>query len=70
MKSKKYTLNLRDLAKGILIAAGTAAAFTAQQTIDSGSLAINGKQIAMAAIAGGLAYLVKKFTDGEKEKTS
>lgn len=55
------TLNLRDILRGLLIAALTPAIVMAQQSLDAGILVFNWKQLAMAAVGGGLAYIVKNF---------
>lgn len=59
--SKKYRLDLLDLGKALLIAALTPVLVIVQSTLDSGSLTFNWKAIGMAAIAGGLSYLLKNF---------
>jgi hypothetical protein len=67
MKSKKNSLNIYDLAKGALMAAGVSALFVAQQAADSGFSSLSAKQIAMAGIAGAIAFLVNAFKQGEKK---
>ncbi len=57
----KYKLNIKDALKGLLMAAGTAAGFIIQTTLDSGTLEINWKKVLMAAIAGGLTYIIKNY---------
>lgn len=59
--SKKYRLDLLDIAKALLIAALTPVLVIVQSTLDNGSLTFNWKAIGMAAIAGGLSYLIKNF---------
>lgn len=59
--SKQFSLNLQDLLKGLIIAALTPALVIIQQSIAAGSLVFDWKAIGMAAISGGLAYLIKNF---------
>jgi len=62
MKTSEFmTLNWQDLAKGLVIAALTPVLVIIQQSVDAGSLTLNWKSIAMAAIAGGCAYLLKNL---------
>jgi len=60
-KSPIYSLNWNDALKGLLMAVGTPAILIIQQTIANGALTFNWKQVGMAAIAGGVAYLIKNF---------
>lgn len=55
--SKKFSLIGRDYLRGLIIAALTAALVVFQGAVDTGS--INWKQVGMAALAGGLGYLIK-----------
>lgn len=57
----KYQINIKDALRGLLIAAGTAAGFIIQSTVESGSLDINWKKVGMAALAGGLTYIIKNY---------
>ncbi len=57
----KYKINIKDALRGLLIAAGTAAGFIIQSTVESGSLDINWQKVGMAAIAGGLTYVIKNY---------
>jgi len=68
-KSKKFALSVLDFLKGLLIAALTSGAMILQQVLDSGNLdTVNWKAVLMAAIGGGLSYIVKNFfTDFTKE---
>lgn len=59
--SNKFSLDWRDVAKGLLIATLTPAFVIVQSSLDAGSLVFNWKQIGMAAVAGGVAYLAKNF---------
>lgn len=59
--SKKYTLDLPDAGKGLLVATGGAVLTAVQASLDAGHLILNWKQIAMAGIGAGVAYLIKNF---------
>lgn len=59
--SPKYKLNLRDVLRGLLIAGLTPVLFLIQQSVEAGHLEFEPKKMAMAAIAGGVAYLIKNF---------
>lgn len=59
--SKKYSLNWIDAGKGLLVAAGTSAAYFIQGSLDSGSMQFHWKACAMVAISGAVAYLAKNF---------
>jgi len=62
MKDSNFlSLNWKDIFKGLIMAILTPAAWVIQQSLDAGTLVFNWKQIAMAAVAGGLSYLVKNF---------
>jgi hypothetical protein len=61
----KYTLNVKDFLKGLLIAVGTAILVIVQNTISLGTLTFDWKAIGMAAIGAAITYLAKNFlTDG------
>lgn len=66
--SKKFTIGLKDILHGIAVAALTPVAFIFQQSIDAGSLHIDPKTTAMAALAGGVAYVIKKFFNGSNNQ--
>jgi hypothetical protein len=55
----KGSVNLRDILRGLLIAALTPVIVLIQQSLDAGQLVFNVKALGMAAIGGGLAYIVK-----------
>jgi hypothetical protein len=59
--SSLYSLDLRDLTKGIIIAAASAVITTIQTTLQAGSFDLNWKLIGTVAISAGLAYLGKNF---------
>lgn len=59
--SKKFSIAIPDVLRGGLMAALTSALVIVQQSIDKGDLVFNWKSIAMAAVGGGVAYLLKNF---------
>lgn len=66
--SKLFSLNLKDLLKGLLLAVLTPAILIIEQSVDAGSLVFNWQHILMASIAGGLAYLTKNFFTPEPKQ--
>lgn len=68
MQSTKYTLNLRDFLKGLLIAGGVPALLIIQQSIAAGEMVFNWQQIWMAAVGGFVTYIIKNYlTNDVKE---
>jgi len=59
--SKKFTLQGADWLRALLMAVLTPALVIIQQTVEAGQLKFNWTAIAMASIAGGVAYLLKNF---------
>lgn len=59
--SDKFSLDLRDAAKGLIIAISGAVIAVIETCLNTGSLSFNWHQIGMTAIAAGLAYLAKNF---------
>jgi hypothetical protein len=59
--SALFTLNFRDLAKGLLVAVGGAVIAAVESSIQAGTLTINWKTIGSVALASGLSYLAKNF---------
>lgn len=59
--SKKFRLNWLDVAKAGLMAALTPVLVLIQNSIDAGVFTINWKSLAMAAVGGFVAYLIKNF---------
>ena len=66
ISSKQFSLKWRDILRGLIMAVLTPAIVIAQQSIESGVFVFNWKQIAMAAIGGGLAYILKNFLEPDK----
>lgn len=70
MKSSPlFSLNKYDLLKGLLMAILTPAIVVIEQSVNAGSLHLDWHSISLAAVGGGLAYLLKNFlTPAEKPK--
>ena len=54
-------LNLNDILKGLLMAILTPVVVIIQQSLDAGLFVFDWKSIGLAALSGGVAYLVKNF---------
>ena len=59
--SKQYTVNWRDILKGLLIAIVTPALATIEQSLEAGTLTFNWKLIGISSLSAGIAYLSKNF---------
>jgi hypothetical protein len=59
--SSKFSLNVKDFLKGLLVSIGTAALVVIQTSIDAGSFNFDWKQVSIAAVGAGVAYLIKNF---------
>jgi hypothetical protein len=59
--SPLFNINLYDVIKGLIVTAGGAAMAVIENSLQTGSLAFNWKQIGMTALAAGVAYLAKNF---------
>lgn len=59
--SKIYSLDKNDLLKGLLMAVVTPCLVIIQASLDSGTITLDWKNIGMAAVGGGVAYLLKNF---------
>lgn len=59
--SKKFSLQWRDVLRGFIMAGLTSALVVVQQSVESGELKFNWHSICMAAIGGGVAYLLKNW---------
>lgn len=57
--SKKFSLIGRDYIRGLGMACLTAALVVIQSFIENGNLSFDWKQIGMAAVGGGVGYLIK-----------
>lgn len=67
--SNLYSLDLKDLAKGLIIAIGSAVITTIQTSLQQGSLIFNWKLIGTVALGAGIAYLGKNFFTPSSFKT-
>lgn len=59
--SERFSLQGRDFLKGLVISALTAALVLVQTSLSSGQLVFDWVQIGMAAVAGGVSYLINNF---------
>lgn len=59
--SPLFSLDLQDLAKGLLVAVGSAVIAAVETSIRAGSLTFNWRTIGCVALAAGLSYLGKNF---------
>ena len=64
--SKRFTLNLNDFWKGLLVAVGGAIFQVVWDTVNSGSLEFDWIAIGRTALLAGLSYLGKNFFDKPK----
>lgn len=68
--SPLFSLNLKDVLKGLLMAILTPAIVVIEQSVNAGSLHFDWNSITLASIGGGLAYLLKNFlTPADKPQT-
>jgi hypothetical protein len=59
--SSLFSLDFKDLGKGLLVAVGGAAIAAIETSIQAGSLTFDWKAIGGVALAAGLSYLVKNL---------
>jgi hypothetical protein len=64
--SSLFSLNIKDLAKGILVAVGSAVIAAIETSVQAGFLSFNWKSIGGVALAAGLSYLGKNFFTAAK----
>ncbi len=70
MKTSDFgKLNYRDLVKGLIVAALSAALTGIKQVLDANSLNFNWQSIAITATSAALAYLIKNFFTGAQTIT-
>ncbi len=55
------SLNWNDFGKGLLMAVLTPVLVLVQQSVDAGTLVFNWKALGIAAVAGGVGYLIKNL---------
>jgi hypothetical protein len=65
MDSKLFTLGLKDLLHGLLVAVFASVLACIKTSLEAGNFNLDIKQIGTAAILGGGAYLLKKFTSND-----
>jgi hypothetical protein len=59
--SNLYSLDLKDLAKGLIVAVGSAVVATIQTSLQAGSLNFNWQLVGTVALGAGIAYISKNF---------
>ena len=59
--SSLFSLDFKDLGKGLLVAVGGAVIAAIENSLQAGSLSFNWKAIGSVALAAGLSYLAKNF---------
>lgn len=69
-QSKFLSLGFRDFLRGFVMAILTPVFVIIQQSLDAGILTFNWTSIAMASVAGALAYITKNVFTKPDEKTS
>lgn len=67
--SSLFSLDFKDLGKGLLVAMGGAIIAAIQTSVQAGTLTFNLKTIASVALAAGLSYLGKNFFTPAKTVT-
>lgn len=61
--SKKFTLNLSDWWKGLIMAVGAPVIAIIQQSLNAGSFTVNWKTVFTVSLSAALIYLGKNFFD-------
>jgi len=64
--SKLFSLDWLDAAKGLLVAAITAALTAILETLEAGTLTISWKKTLIVALVAGISYLIKNFLTPQK----
>lgn len=59
--SQRFTLNLRDVLKGLLVAVITPVFTIILSSLQAGSIVFDWKAIGITALTAGLAYIMKNF---------
>lgn len=59
--SKQFTINVKDLLRGLLLSVMNAVLTTAYTSISAGSLTFNWKAIGLVASGTAISYLLKNF---------
>ncbi len=70
MKTSNFlSLDWNDFGKGLLMAVLTPVVYVIQQSLELGELTFNWKGIGIAALSGGVAYIIKNLFTPPVEKT-
>lgn len=64
--SRQFSLNMRDVLKGLLIAVLTPVMAVIVSSLEAGSLTFDWKRIGIVALSAFAAYIVKNFLDPAK----
>lgn len=64
--TKLWTVKMGDWERGLVVAILTSPITIALDSLNTGALAFNWKKIAAAALAGGLAYILKNLITGSQ----
>ena len=67
--SSLFSLDFKDLGKGLLVAAGGAAITAVETSVQAGTFSFHWKQVGSVALAAGLSYLGKNFFTPAKAVT-
>lgn len=59
--SSLFSLDLKDLGKGLLVAVGGAVIAAVQSSLQAGAVTFDLKRVGGVALAAGLSYLAKNF---------
>lgn len=59
--SKQFTINIRDIVKGLAMAVILPVLSVIQQSIEAGSFTLDWKRIGLLAAGGFVAYIIKNF---------
>lgn len=65
--SKQFTLEWRDVLKGLIMAILTPVMVIIQQSLEAGKWEFHWQQLGMAAVGGGVAYIAKNFFEPTKK---
>ena len=66
--SKLWSLNWRDVGKGVVTASGTAVIVPIVQSLSAGTLVFDPLTMGLAALSAGFSYLLKQVATGSNGK--
>lgn len=66
--SKLFSLNIQDFFKGLVVAVISAVVTFLYNTMDSGEVVFNWKQIATISLTSALAYIIKNYLTNAEGK--